>query len=84
MWQGARMVAIPVNAATGLPTPSTDIEAGVNVGMVDFATGWDDGTLLHGRPSAVAFSRDGRLFVANDNNGLIFWIAPMATSSDGG
>lgn len=83
MWQGARMVAIPVDPMTGLPTASSDLDAGANVGMVDFATGWDDGTLLHGRPAALAFSKDGRLFVANDNNGLIFWIAPM-TTGDGG
>ena len=77
------MVAIPVDPMTGLPTPSDDLAAGANVGMVDFATGWEDGTRLHGRPAAVAFSKDGRLFVANDNNGLIFWIAPMPTG-DGG
>jgi glucose/arabinose dehydrogenase len=76
MWQGARMVAIPVNAATGLPTPSTDTDGG-DEGMVDFATGWDDGSLTHGRPAAVAFAPDGRLFVANDYNGVIFWIAPI-------
>jgi glucose/arabinose dehydrogenase len=45
--------------------------------MVDFATGWDDGTQTHGRPATVTFSADGRLFVANDNNGVVFWIAPL-------
>jgi hypothetical protein len=45
--------------------------------MTDFATGWDDGSLTHGRPAALAFSPDGRLFVANDNSGVIFWIAAM-------
>jgi glucose/arabinose dehydrogenase len=75
-WKGARMVAIPMDASTGLPMASTDTDGG-DVGMLDFATGWDDETLSHGRPAALAFSRDGRLFVANDNNGVIFWIAPM-------
>ncbi len=51
--------------------------AGDQGSMTDFATGWDDGTLTHGRPAAVEFSSDGRLFIANDNNGVIFWIAPM-------
>jgi glucose/arabinose dehydrogenase len=73
-WTGARMVAIPMSTTTGLPMQSTDLDGG-NVGMSDFATGWDDGSHAHGRPAAVAFSSDGRLFVANDNTGVIFWIA---------
>jgi glucose/arabinose dehydrogenase len=76
-WMGARMVAIPMDASTGLPLPSSN-PGGQDMGMVDFGTGWDDGTLLHGRPAAVSFSPDGRLFVTNDYNGVIFWIAPMA------
>jgi hypothetical protein len=32
---------------------------------------------VDGRPAALAFSGDGRLFVAGDDNGVIFWIAPM-------
>jgi len=70
-------VAIPMDPTTGMPLPSNNLEGGTDVGMVDFATGWDDSTLQHGRPAAVAFAPDGRLFVANDNNGMIFWIAPM-------
>jgi glucose/arabinose dehydrogenase len=77
-WVGARLVAIPMDPATGLPMPSTNANATrMNMGMLDFATGWDDGTTSHGRPAAVTFSPDGRLFVANDNSGVIFWIAPM-------
>jgi glucose/arabinose dehydrogenase len=75
-WTGARMVAIPMDASTGLPKPSTNT-GGADMGMTDFATGWDDNSLSHGRPAAVAFHPDGRLFVANDNNGVIFWIAPI-------
>jgi glucose/arabinose dehydrogenase len=45
--------------------------------MIDFATGWDDGRFLNGRPAAVAFARDGRLFLGNDSNGQIIWIAPF-------
>jgi hypothetical protein len=58
--------------------PSDRDTSGANTGSVtDFATGWDDHTLAHGRPAAVEYSSDGRLFVANDNNGEIFWIAPI-------
>ena len=76
-WAGERMVAIAMNPSTGMPLPATDTSGTDTGAMTDFATGWDDGTLSHGRPSAVAFSSDGRLFVANDTNGIIFWIAPM-------
>jgi hypothetical protein len=31
----------------------------------------------HGRPTVVAFAPDGRLFMGNDTNGDIIWIAPM-------
>jgi glucose/arabinose dehydrogenase len=76
---GARMVAIPMDPTSGLPVPSTNAIDGGNEGMVDFASGWDvgDPTRGLGRPAAVAFSPDGRLFVGNDNNGVIFWIAPL-------
>jgi glucose/arabinose dehydrogenase len=77
-WLGARLVAVTVDPITGMPNPGNDLTNMVDTGgMGDFATGWDDGTRSHGRPSAVAFSADGRLFVANDNNGNIFWIAKM-------
>jgi hypothetical protein len=71
-------VAIQMDPTTGLPVAGSDT-TGANTGaMTDFATGWDDGTLRHGRPAAVTFSSDGRLFLANDNNGVIVWIAPMS------
>jgi hypothetical protein len=44
---------------------------------MDFATGWDDNTKSHGRPTNVAFAADGRLFLGNDQNGHIVWIAPL-------
>jgi hypothetical protein len=45
--------------------------------MTDFGTGWDDGRRLHGRPANVTFARDGRLFIGNDNDGDIIWVAPL-------
>jgi len=76
-WQGARLVAIAVDPATGLPEPGDDLQGVVNGALTDFATGWDDQTRSHGRPAAVTFSVDGRLFLSNDNNGDIIWIAPL-------
>ena len=78
-WTGARIVAIALDPTTGLPVPGSDLGGPDKGGMSDFATGWDDGTYAHGRPAALAFSPDGRLFIANDRNGDIVWIAPIGT-----
>jgi hypothetical protein len=75
-WLGARLVSAAVNLETGDLLPSTTL-GGVGGGMRNFATGWDDATLMHGRPAAVTFAEDGRLFLANDNSGDIIWIAPF-------
>jgi glucose/arabinose dehydrogenase len=76
-WAGARVVAIAIDSSTGWLKPGSDVD-GANTGaMNDFATGWDDGRFLNGRPAAVAFASDGRLFLGNDINGQIFWIAPL-------
>jgi glucose/arabinose dehydrogenase len=77
-WAGARIVAIAMDPSTGLPTPSTDRNGSNEGGMVDFATGWSGGNRAGGRPAAVTFASDGRLFLANDNSGVIVWIAPMS------
>jgi hypothetical protein len=31
----------------------------------------------HGRATAVTFAPDGRMFVGDDTNGEIFWVAPV-------
>jgi glucose/arabinose dehydrogenase len=76
-WKGARVVVIAVDPATGMPRAGSNLPSVSSGAMGDFATGWDDGKRLHGRPAAVAFAPDGRLFIANDNNGDILWIAPL-------
>jgi hypothetical protein len=45
--------------------------------MLDFATGWDDGHQDHGRPAPIAFAPDGRLFLGDDQQGAVLWIAPI-------
>jgi glucose/arabinose dehydrogenase len=78
-WEGARIVAIARDPATGLLLPSTDIDGGESdsTNMLDFATGWDDGHQDHGRPAAVTFAPDGRLFLGDDQLGAVIWIAPI-------
>ena len=44
--------------------------------LLQFASGWDDGMQDHGRPAAITFAADGRMFLADDNLGIIVWIAP--------
>jgi glucose/arabinose dehydrogenase len=77
-WAGARVVAVPMDPNSGKPVTSSDTDGSSQTGMVDFATGWSSGYRPGGRPAAVAFAPDGRLFLANDNSGVIVWIAPMS------
>ena len=76
-WKGARLVGIALDPVTGELLPSSDINGGSSGALADFVTGWDDGTQRHGRPAAVAFAPDGRLFLGNDTTGDIIWIAPL-------
>lgn len=76
-WGGARLVAIETDPATGMPLHSSTTDARPSGAISDFATGWDDGSRLHGRPGDVSFSPDGRMFVADDQLGEIFWVAPV-------
>jgi glucose/arabinose dehydrogenase len=77
-WTGARVVGVTLDPNTGLPLPASELDAGQDPNdMLTFATGWDDGTRGHGRPAAVSFAPDGRLFLADDWNGVVAWIAPV-------
>jgi glucose/arabinose dehydrogenase len=76
-WVGARIVAVATDPVSGQLKPGTNVDGGSRGSMSDFATGWDDDTRLHGRPAAVEFAQDGRMFVGNDANGDIFWVAPV-------
>jgi glucose/arabinose dehydrogenase len=77
-WVGARIVSVAMDPTTGLPVAGSDLTGSDTGGMSDFATGWDDGQRAHGRPAPLAFTGDGRLFVGNDNDGSIAWIAPLS------
>ena len=83
-WTGARVVAVSLDPTTGSPVPSSPdggtvtTDGGTTPVISDFVRGWDDGTLSHGRPADIAISSDGRVFIANDVTGEIFWIAPVS------
>lgn len=77
-WVGARVTGIAFDPATGLPMEATNLPGQDAGAMADFLEGWDDGLRAHGRPADVTVSSDGRLFVANDQTGEIFWVAPLA------
>jgi glucose/arabinose dehydrogenase len=77
-WVGARVVGIATDPRTGWPVASSEADAGTAI--TDFATGWDDAQQDHGRPAAITFAPDGRMFVGNDINGMILWIAPVTGS----
>ena len=78
-WTGARVVGIALDPNTGLPLPSSELpDSGADPNaMLTFASGWDDGSRTHGRPAAVDFGADGRLWLADDWNGVVAWIAPV-------
>jgi glucose/arabinose dehydrogenase len=77
-WEGARVVGIALDPATGLPMTASELQPTSNSNaMLPFASGWDDNKQDHGRPAAVTFAPDGRMFLGDDNRGLIIWIAPV-------
>jgi glucose/arabinose dehydrogenase len=78
-WDGARVVAVATDPMTGRLKQGSTIDGGTSTGaMTDFATGWDNKAMrLQGRPAAIEFAADGRMFIGNDNNGDVIWIAPV-------
>jgi glucose/arabinose dehydrogenase len=76
-WAGTRIVAVAIDPITGMPRQGSDVSSMNEGSVTDFATGWDDHTLSHGRPAAITFAADGRMFVGNATNGDIIWIAPL-------
>jgi glucose/arabinose dehydrogenase len=74
-YTGARVIALPTDPATGDPIRGSNL---MGSDFLELASGWDDGRQDHGRPAAVGFAPDGRLFLGDDIAGLIVWIAPVA------
>jgi glucose/arabinose dehydrogenase len=84
-FEGARVVGIALDPATGKLVPASELYADASTAsnLLDLATGWYDyaATPPHetgnGRPTAIAFAPDGRMFIGDDWNGTIAWIAPV-------
>jgi glucose/arabinose dehydrogenase len=76
-WVGARVVGIAFDPATNQPTTGSSLPGSDAGAMQDFMTGWDDSLRDHGRPTDLTVSPDGRLFVSSDQDGVIFWVAPI-------
>ena len=79
-WDGARLVGIELDRMTGMVLPGSDLTR--HVERAPWPTSPPAGTgtrrsRQHGRPTVVAFAPDGRLFLGNDTNGDIIWIAPL-------
>ncbi len=65
-WRGTGLSWLPVDGVTGRPTGA----------LGSFATGWSSN--FPGRATDAVFAPDGRLFVIDDTQGRIFWIAPRS------
>jgi glucose/arabinose dehydrogenase len=76
-WVGARVTTVARDPGSGAILTANDLDGGESANMQDFALGWDDMRMDHGRPGSVTFAADGRLFVGDDVEGIIFWIAPV-------
>jgi glucose/arabinose dehydrogenase len=76
-WTGERIVVVATDPGTGMPKPGSNVPGVTPGAMADFATGYDDGTRSHGRPTSIEFAADGRMFIGNDSNGDILWVAPF-------
>ncbi|MBX3025667.1 hypothetical protein KF840_12240 [bacterium] len=76
-WEGARIVSIGMDPITGEVIMGSELPLESPGSFAEFATGWDNGRRIHGRPANITFAPDGRMFLGNDNNGDIIWIAPM-------
>lgn len=80
-WEGARVVAVATQS-NGMPVPSSDLQS--STGLANFVTGWPQSSAAQpqGRPAALTFAADGRMFIANDQDGDIFWVAPVGVGAD--
>ena len=70
-WQGAAIVYAPTDPTTHMPTQD----------WAPFQGGWGPNGSVLDRPADIAFSSDGRMFIADDTSGSIFWMAPTTLAA---
>jgi glucose/arabinose dehydrogenase len=76
-WTGARVVGIAFDPTTHQPATGSNLPGEDAGAMQNFLEGWDDNLHDHGRPTDLTVSADGRLFISSDQDGVIFWVAPI-------
>jgi glucose/arabinose dehydrogenase len=67
-WQGAAIVYAPTDPTTHAPVQD----------WKPFQGGFGPGGSVLDRPSDIAFAPDGRMFIADDQSGHVYWMAPAA------
>ena len=70
-WQGAAIVYAPTDPTTHVPVQDWQ----------PFQGGFGPGGSVLDRPSDIAFSPDGRMFIADDESGNIYWMAPTTLAA---
>jgi glucose/arabinose dehydrogenase len=70
-WKGANVVYAPTDPKTRMPTQD----------WTPFQGGWTVGGTVLDRPADIAFSADGRMFIADDMSGNVFWMAPTTLAA---
>jgi glucose/arabinose dehydrogenase len=70
-WKGAAIVFAPTDPQTHTPVQDWQI----------FQDGFGSGGSALDRPSDITFSADGRMFIADDTSGNIFWMAPVTLAA---
>ena len=66
-WTNAGVQWAPTDPATHRPTRPTEF----------FARGWGRGAPIQGRVTDLVFAPDGRMFFSDDQDGGIYWVAPV-------
>jgi glucose/arabinose dehydrogenase len=70
-WKGAAIVYAPTDPTTHMPVQD----------WTPFQGGWGPAGSALDRPSDVTFSPDGRMFIADDTSGNVFWMAPTTLAA---
>ena len=66
-WTNTGVQWAPTDPATHRPTRPTEF----------FARGWGRGAPIQGRVTDLVFAPDGRMFLSDDQDGGIYWVAPV-------